>query len=586
MFHSIRLWALPLALIAVSLPSQDLPSSKAIVDLVLAGRGDKDALAQCQSAHSTGSISFPAMGLEGSLEIWMAKGNKLYSKVDIPGIGVIESGCDGEVMWEKSAIMGERIVEGQERALKERGSPDALLKWGTFFKSIEATEEEEIRGHACYKVKAMPKQGDVEWYWVEKETGAIWRSQASVESPMGKQAVQADILEYGEVDGVRLAKKTIQTASGQKIELGIDKHEVNVAIPEGRFALPDSIQALVDKQQGGKTFLCVSAAKDKKLLLYELDGETGQLTEKEQIELDGGPGCQCISPDGKFLYVAIRNNNSVATYAINAQAGTLERVASTSIGANPAYIATDRTGRTLLWASYRDGLVGSHRIGEDGAVVEGPVSRIETHRCAHAILADAENRYVLVPHTCANAVYQFRFDAATGALAPNDPPLVQTAQGLEPRHLAFHPNLPIVYFDDEKGDSVTAYRYSASEGTVKAFQTVSTLPADFDGSENTCADIEITADGRHIYASNRGHNSIAVFAVGEKGRLTALSQAPSGTTPRSFNLSPDNAWLVAAGQKSDDLHVYRRDTETGELTKLEQYPTGKNPSWVQFLPQH
>ena len=148
-----------------------------------------------------------------------------------------------------------------------------------------------------------------------------------------------------------------------------------------------------------------------------------------------------------------------------------------------------------------------------------------------------------------------------------------------------HPKLPIVYCDDEKGDSVTAYSFNHASGQLKAFHTASTLPIGFDGSKNTCADIEITQDGKFVYASNRGHNSIAGFAVDTKtGKLKSIGQFLTGETPRSFNLGPNNKWMIAAGQRSHDLHIYKRNPKSGKLTKVHQQPTGQGPSWVQFIP--
>lgn len=331
--------------------------------------------------------------------------------------------------------------------------------------------------------------------------------------------------------------------------------------------------------------VAVSAGNDKALHLYELDSKGAKLIQRTAIELPGAPGPQCISPDGNYLYVAVRSDSSVASYRIDHAKKNLVPLGVVSIGANAAYVATDRTGRTLLWASYGGGVVGSHAIGRNGAVTKLERSRIETARCAHAILVDASNKFAFVPHTCPNAVYQFRFDAKTGKLSKNEPFISTPAEGLQPRHLAFHPKLPIVYFDDERGDSVTAYRFNKTNGQLKAFRTVSTLPKGFDGNKNSCADIEITADGKFVYASNRGHNSIAGFAVDPKtGHHTAIGQTPTGNTPRSFNLSPGNKWLIAAGQRSHDLHIYERNSKTGALTKRHQQPTGKGPAWVQFIP--
>ena len=330
----------------------------------------------------------------------------------------------------------------------------------------------------------------------------------------------------------------------------------------------------------------VSAGKDNALHLYELHSDSNKLEQHEKYDLPGSPGSQFISPDGQILYVAVRSDNSVATFRINRTNKTLIPLGLTKIGANAAYLATDQTGKTLLWASYSDGLVGSHSLKENGEVKPGALSRIETKRCAHAILTDSSNRFAFVPHTGPNAIYQFRFDAKSGKLTKNNPLTTSPAAGLEPRHLAFHPKLPIIYCDDEKGDSVTAYHFNLDTGQLKAFHSQSTLPTDFDGSQNTCADIEITSDGRFVYASNRGHNSIAGFSVDAKtGKLTSIGQFVTGAIPRSFNLDPDNQWMIVAGQRSHDLHVYKRDSTSGKLKRIFQQSTGQGPSWVQFIPK-
>ena len=331
----------------------------------------------------------------------------------------------------------------------------------------------------------------------------------------------------------------------------------------------------------------VSAGKDNQLRLYDFNPANGALIERAKIDLPGSPGAQCLSPDGNRLYVAVRNKNSVAAFRINHAKKTLDPLGLTDIGANAAYVSIDRTGRTLLWASYSGGEVGTHSIAQNGAVKKTALSRIKTERCAHAILTDPANRYAYVPHTGPNAVYQFTFDAATGKLTPHPQPKVHPADGLEPRHLAFHPTLPVIYFDDEKGDSVSTYQRSPKTGKLVPIHTASTLPAGFDGAKNTCADIEITADGKFVYASNRGHNSIAAFAVDTKtGRLKGAGQFPTGEVPRSFNLAPGNRWLIAAGQRSHDLHIYRRNPLNGKLIPAGKLPTGQGPGWVQFIPIH
>ena len=196
------------------------------------------------------------------------------------------------------------------------------------------------------------------------------------------------------------------------------------------------------------------------------------------------------------------------------------------------------------------------------------------------MLADPSNRFVFVPHTRPNLIFQFTFDEKAGSLTPSSLPKVSTAENTGPRHLGFHPERPFVYFDNEQGSSVTAFKLDESDGTLTAFQTLSTLPRDFKG-RNTCADLELTPCGRFLYAANRGHDSIAGFSVdADTGKLTSIGQTATEKTPRSFNIDPGGRYLYAAGQASDRLASYRIDKKSGRLEPLTIYSVGKRPSWV------
>ncbi|GIT06358.1 MAG: hypothetical protein CM1200mP29_17690 [Verrucomicrobiota bacterium] len=193
-------------------------------------------------------------------------------------------------------------------------------------------------------------------------------------------------------------------------------------------------------------------------------------------------------------------------------------------------MATDQTGKTLLWASYSGGVVGSHAwqrmVSQPGAL-----SRIETQRCAHAILTDTSNRFAFVPHTGPNAVYQFRFDAKSGKLTKNDPLTASPATGLEPRHLAFHPKLPIVYCDDEKGDSVTAYHFNRETGQLKAFHKSSTLPAGFDGSQKPVPTSKSPGDGFFTPPTGAKISLCRFFGGPQSRKTTSIGQFATGKRP-------------------------------------------------------
>ncbi len=197
---------------------------------------------------------------------------------------------------------------------------------------------------------------------------------------------------------------------------------------------------------------------------------------------------------------------------------------------------------------------------------------------------DPSNRFAFVPHIAApvgpNVILQFKFNETTGRLTPNSPHRVIPEEGAGPRHFCFHPSLDILYFSNEQGCSVTAYRFNSSVGTLSAFQTVSTLPDDYKGISH-CAQIQISSSGRFLYAPNRGHNSIACFSVDTyTGRLTPIGRVPTEAVPRAFSLDPEGNFLFAAGLESGRLVSYRVNGDTGELEPLETYTVGKEPMWV------
>jgi len=176
-------------------------------------------------------------------------------------------------------------------------------------------------------------------------------------------------------------------------------------------------------------------------------------------------------------------------------------------------------------------------------------------------------------------IFQFKFDAQTGRLTANSPLLVEPAERLGPRHYCFHPTLDIVYFSNEQGCSVTGYRLDPATGTLCAVQTIATLPDGF-VARNTCSQIHLTASGRFLYVGNRGHNSIAGFAVDAAGRLSAIGHASTAPVPTAFSLDPAGRFVVAAGSASGRLASYQVNSETGALTPLATYPVGQRPQGV------
>jgi 6-phosphogluconolactonase len=179
-----------------------------------------------------------------------------------------------------------------------------------------------------------------------------------------------------------------------------------------------------------------------------------------------------------------------------------------------------------------------------------------------------------------NAIYQFRFDETQGRLTPNTPPMLAMQEFLGPRHYCFHPTLDVVYFSNEQGCSVSAYRLDTTAGTLSALQTVTTLPGGYSG-RNTCSQIQISPSGKFLYVPNRGHNSIAGFAVHPaSGELTPVGIVPTEAVPSAFSLDPEGKFLFAAGSASDRLASYRIDSHSGVLTPIDTYDVGKRPMEV------
>ena len=179
-----------------------------------------------------------------------------------------------------------------------------------------------------------------------------------------------------------------------------------------------------------------------------------------------------------------------------------------------------------------------------------------------------------------NVIMQFRFDAQTGRLTPNTPFRVEPTERLGPRHYCFHPSLDLVYFSNEQGCSVTAYRLDRATGTLSATQTITTLPQGYT-ARNTCSQIHLTPAGKFLYVGNRGHNSIAGFAVDPAtGHLTAAGQVPTEAVPSAFALDPTGRFVFAAGTASGRLASYRIDDGTGALTPLATYAAGQRPAAV------
>lgn len=327
----------------------------------------------------------------------------------------------------------------------------------------------------------------------------------------------------------------------------------------------------------GATYVYVSKSPERQIQVYRLNVADGSLAPTATVELEGSPGCLTVDAENRRLFASSRSTASLVSFRLESDGGLVQLSRTTlESGANSAYQRVDATGRWLASASY----LGARVVvfpATDGILGDAPQQVVETAKTAHCVAFDRSNTWVFVPHVAPNAVYQFRFDPTSGRLtdagrAPGG------AEGAGPRHLAWHPTLPLAFTSNESGSSVTAYRFDANEGLTPV-QTVSTLPPEFAG-KNTTAEVKVHPSGRFVWVSNRGHDSLAGFAIDAAGHLTPLGHTPTEQTPRSFDIDPSGKYVFGAGEGSGKLAVFAVDQVNGTLERKHTYDVGKSLSWV------
>ena len=319
---------------------------------------------------------------------------------------------------------------------------------------------------------------------------------------------------------------------------------------------------------------------------FVMDEATGLLELQPDIELGGSPGAVTTDAAGNTMYICC--GDRIDCCRIDRTSGALEKIGETKIPGLAPFLGTDNTDRYLLAAYHGGGGITIHRIESDGTLSLEPLQRLDTDAHAHSIQTDPSNRFAFVPHTNpTNAIYQFRFDEATGLLSANEPPIVRLGTEEGPRHFVFHPHADVLYSANENGNTVSVFRFDSDRGTLEPSQLICTLPEGIDpkGEGLTTAEIKMTTDGRHLYASNRGHNSLALFAVDAEGTLAVRDHFPTEPVPRFFDIDPTGRYLYSAGEVTGRLVSYRLDEASGGLKQLEQHDVGAGPLWIQFVKQ-
>ena len=342
--------------------------------------------------------------------------------------------------------------------------------------------------------------------------------------------------------------------------------------------------------------------RDEGIYLCNFDTESGKISKLWASRGVINPAFLTLSADRKFLYSVNETHvfqgqpgGGVSAFSIDPASGELTFLNSQlSYGESPCFVSLDRSGKWLLLANYSGGNITVYPVLPEGSL--GPKSEFIQHEGhgpnaerqekahAHSIQMDPTNRLALAADLGLDQVKLYELDLAVGKLKPHQPAAVQIHPAAGPRHLDFHPNGRWVYILNELDSTLVCADYSADQGTFRIMQTVSCLPEGYSG-EKWAADVHVHPNGRFVYSSNRGHDSLAVFAIDPADGRVRLEQVISsgGAVPRNFAIEPGGEWLIAANQRGDNLVVYKINQQTGQLTPNGETLAVPAPVCVKFM---
>lgn len=344
-----------------------------------------------------------------------------------------------------------------------------------------------------------------------------------------------------------------------------------------------------------------TTGKSEGIYLYRFNLSSGELNHVFNTRGVVNPSFLALAPSRRYLYAvnevgdfAGKKSGAVSAFAVDQRTGDLRLLnQQASLGGDPCYVDVSAEGKFVLIANYTGGNVTVFPVQRDGSLGEatdmkqaqGSSANRERQEGphAHSILLDSTNQFAYSCDLGTDKIMVFRFDPRNGKLLPAAPPWVQVTPGAGPRHLAFHPNGKYLFVLSEMHSTVTAFIRDQQLGSLRALQTITTLPQNFKGT-NSSADIHLSPNGRFLYCSNRGHDSIAIFTIDQgNGALNPVGhESTRGNWPRNFAIDPTGAFLLVANQKSDNIVSFHRDASTGRLSATGHVAEVPSPVCLKF----
>lgn len=410
-----------------------------------------------------------------------------------------------------------------------------------------------------------------------------------------------------------LTTRTLTRRAFVKTATALTASAPALARASGQAAARGPLFAYVGTYSAAPNTTGVANRNGRGIHIFSVNRETGALTPAGIVEHYTSPSALVVNANATHMYstdasdlVDNRTSGSVSAFAVDRTTGMLSLLNTVpSGGMGPTYAHIHPSGSHLFVANYGGGSVAALPILPDGRL--GPAS--DVHKTAgivgptraasappgsfafsghdkphaHMIETDPAGRFVLAPDLGLDRIFVWSFDATTGRLTPADPPSVAFPPGDGPRHFAFHPNGTWLYSIQEEGSTLVLLDYDAAHGRLTPRQTISSLPPGYAGS-NFCSGICVSSDGRFVYAGNRLHDSIGIFAIGRDGTLTFVdAEQTRGSYPRSMSLDPSGRFLYSCNQRADNVTTFRVDKKTGRLTFTGQYTPVGSPSAMAFI---